>query len=129
MAQIRGTVHVFDSWLRDRLQDMDFRKLVGLSHVADVAGRTETIAGRAGRCIEAITQPYAVDWVSKAAFGGRVAESEDDPINSRVEDLMALESLNIADLKRERPDLVESIQASSAHRRLRQTKRKQPPTD
>lgn len=106
IEEIRGMVHVWDDWLRGRLQDEHFRSTVGLSHVADIAGRREKVSGRLWQVVEAIANPVAVDFVTKAAFGGRVTESE---LDKRVEDLTMLETVTEADLRDKRPDLVEAI--------------------
>lgn len=102
--QVRGIVHVFDSWLKDRGRDPEFRSLLGLSHVAEGEGHRERRGGKVWQVVEAITNPVSVDFVSKAAFGGRLTESE---LDKRMEDLTMLETLTESDLRQNRPDLVE----------------------
>jgi len=113
VAEIRGMVHVFDDWLRGRGKDEHFRSAVGLSHVADIAGRRERVNGGVWQVVEEVTNPVAVDFVTRAAFGGRVLESE---LNQRVEDLTMLETLSLKDLRDNRADLVEAIEQEAQTR-------------
>ena len=79
VARVLAKIHVWDEWLNNRLKDEHFKAMVGLSHNAHAISGHRRENGKLVRIIESITNVHSVDFVSKAAFGGRVLES--DPIN------------------------------------------------
>ena len=107
-VQVRAKIHGFDTWLNERLGDQHFRDLVGLSHDAQVMQRRERRGGKLWDVMESIADVRSVDFVSRAAFGGRVLES--DPLAGRTEDVTMLETITIDDLKQHRPDLVTALE-------------------
>jgi cation transport regulator ChaB len=109
-SQVRAKVHVFDNWLHERLADEHFRSIVGLSHDADVIGRREKVGGKVWDVVESIAGVRSVDFVSRAAFGGKVLESDDTGLSRRTEELNVLETITMDDLRIARADLVTAIE-------------------
>ena len=113
VKKIPAVAKFVDGWTKEHMADPDWRSMIGLSHVADVAGYIGKVGGKPMKVIESIVKPYAVDVVSAAAFGGKVMESEAGSVDRRLEDMSMLESISIADLETHRPDLLKSIKESA----------------
>jgi len=112
-SEVRARIHVFDSWLSNKLSDPHFRDLVGLSHDADVSGVHERIGGKVWEAIESIPAVRSVDFVTKAAFGGKVLESDESGLSRRLEDQVALETVTLDELRKARPDLIEAVESAA----------------
>lgn len=106
-----GRVAVHDKWLRERLADPVARQHIGLS--IHTGGRISKgkIDGQEMEIVEKIvlqrsSGPASVDWVTEAGARGRVSRLLKESNNE--EDNMDLKSLDLATLKKERPDLIEA---------------------
>lgn len=113
-SEVRAKIHVFDDWLAKRLVDPVFKAAAGLSHDADVKGRTQRIGGKPWDVVESVPNVRSVDFVTRAAFGGGVIESQPGEIDNRLEDLTMLDTLTEKDLREKRPDLVAVFEAAGA---------------
>lgn len=106
-----ATVAVHDKWLRERLADPVARQHIGLS--INTGGRISKgkVNGQEMEIVEKIvltrsSGPASVDWVTEAGARGRVSRLLKESNNE--EDVMDIKSLDLATLKKERPDLLEA---------------------
>lgn len=110
-------VAVHSPFLRELLADPVARRHIGLS--INTQGITEDgqIDGQRVEVVKRIVVEKgergrfsSVDWVTEPGARGRVLEA----FSSRAKDTEMLETLALSDLKAQRPDLVETIQAEAA---------------
>lgn len=106
-----ATVAVHDKWLRERLADPIARQHIGLS--INTGGKISKgkIDGQEMEIVEKIVLqrsngPASVDWVTEAGARGRVSRLLKE---NNEEEEMDFKSLDMATLKKERPDLFESV--------------------
>ena len=106
-----GRVVVHDKWLRERLNDPVARAHIGLS--INTGGRLSRgkVDGEEMEIVEKIVLqrsngPASVDWVTEAGARGRVSRLLKES-NNEEED-MDFTKLDLATLKKERPDLIEA---------------------
>lgn len=107
-----GRVAVHDKWLRERLADPVAREHIGLS--INTGGRISKgkIDGQEMEIVEKIVLqrsngPASVDWVTEAGARGRVSRLLKESTQQEEEE-MDLKTLDLATLKKERPDLIEA---------------------
>lgn len=104
-----GLIKVHDDWLWSKLkEDKVFRAQIGISINASGKRHTKVIEGQNMEVIEEIVSPKSVDWVTEPGARGRVeylVESQ-----SRKEDSEMLKTVKLEEVKKERPDLIESIE-------------------
>lgn len=105
-----ATVAVHDKWLRERLADPVARQHVGLS--INTGGRVSKgkVDGQEMEIVEKIVLqrsngPASVDWVTEAGARGRVSRLLKE---NNEEEEMDFKTLDLATLKKERPDLIEA---------------------
>lgn len=105
-------VAVHDNWLRERLKDPVARKHIGLS--INTGGRVSKgkVDGEEMEIVEKIVLqrsngPASVDWVTEAGARGRVSKLLKE--NNIKENEMEFKDLTLEQLKKERPDLIESV--------------------
>jgi hypothetical protein len=111
-----GKVAVHAGFLRELLSDSVARKHIGLSINTQGVSEDSVIDGQKMQVIKQIVvekgehgRKSSVDWVTEAGARGRVIEV----LESRRNDTMALETLQLSDLKADRPDLVETIRTET----------------
>ena len=107
-----GKVSIHDGWLRDRLKDSVAREHIGLS--INTSGQISygKIQGQEMQIVEKIIMqrqngPASVDWVTEAGARGKVSRllKESNERGKKME----LNEATMEDLKRENPELVESL--------------------
>lgn len=111
-----GKVAVHAGFLRELLADSVARKHIGLSINTQGVSEDSMIDGQKMQVVKQIVvekgengRKSSVDWVTEAGARGRVIEV----LESRRNDTMALETLQLSDLKTDRPDLVETIRTEA----------------
>lgn len=103
-----GLIDVHDDWLWSKLkEDETFRSQIGLSINASGRRHNKVIEGQNMEVIEEIVSPKSVDWVTEPGARGRVAHLVES--QARKEDEEMLKTVTLEQLKKERPDLLESI--------------------
>ena len=84
-------------------------ELVGLSIWGGGRTKTGTIDGRKGRIVEAISKLDSVDLVASPAAGGKI-----EKLREGLMEVIALGEAKLDELHKERPDLVEAVEADYA---------------
>lgn len=115
-GQMRARVYVHDNWLRERLKDKVVREHIGLSINASGKIRYGEVNGKKMQIVERIIPKRnngvaSVDWVTEAGARGRVVS----PILESRRKPMEFKDISLDELKKERPDLVESISKENAN--------------
>lgn len=108
-------VSVHDQWLRERLENKTFRENVGLSINAGGLVSYGKVNGKDMQIVEKITLnrrngPASVDWVTEAGARGRVASELFE--SRRSGKMLDLQTVSLAEVLRERPDLIKELKES-----------------
>ncbi len=98
---VYSKVRVFEPY---RKAVKELAQYIGISHIAEGEGEFGEAEGRKGRLVSRITKVNSVDFVTVPGAGGKIMEAFRS-YSPKGE----IEKINLDSLKKERPDLVESM--------------------